>query len=94
MSSPEPVEGVDAPTIVESGLDVALSNWRGVVPARVRRKISSLLWTIDQMVNSEEWAAKLDATAGQLLQDGDAFAEFLVEQAEQTEVILTEIGLA
>src|SRR3712207_7010419 len=31
VSSDEPVEGVDAPTIVESGYDVTVPNWRGVM---------------------------------------------------------------
>ena len=76
---------------------MTLSNWRGVVapPSSATRIAASLLWTIDQMVNSEEWAAELERNGwDDFYQSGDAFAEFLVEQAEQTEVILTEIGLA
>ena len=97
VSAPEPVDGVESPTIVESGLDVTLSNWRGVVaPADLSDEDrASLLSTIDKMVNSEEWAAELERNGWDYFyQSGDAFAEFLAEQTEQTEVILSEIGLA
>jgi putative tricarboxylic transport membrane protein len=97
VSSPEPVEGVDAPTITESGLDVVLSNWRGVVaPGELSEEDrSSLLSTIDKMVQSEEWAAELERNGWEsFYQSGDAFVEFLEEQTAQTEVVLSEIGLA
>jgi putative tricarboxylic transport membrane protein len=97
VSSPEPVEGVDAPTIVESGLDVTLSNWRGVVaPADISDEDrASLLSTIDKMVNSEEWATALEDNGwGSFYQSGDAFAEFLAEQITQTQALYEEIGLA
>ena len=74
-----------SPTIVESGLDVTLSNWRGVVaPAELSDEDrASLLWTIDQMVNSEEWAAELERNGWDYFyQSGDAFAEFLAEQTD------------
>ena len=96
VSSAEPIEGVDSPTIVESGLDVTLSNWRGVVaPAELSDEDrASLLSTIDKMVNSEEWAAELENNGwDSLYQSGDAFAAFLDEQVAQTEQVLTEIGL-
>lgn len=97
VSSPEPVDGVDSPTIVASGLDVTLSNWRGVVaPADLSDDDrSSLLSTIDKMVNSEEWAAELERNGWEsFYQSGDAFVAFIEEQAAQTEVVLAEIGLA
>ena len=96
VSADEPVEGVDAPTIVESGLDVTLSNWRGVVaPADLSDEDrASLLSTIDKMVNSEEWAAELERNGwGDFYQSGDAFAAFLEEQIAQTATVLSEIGL-
>ena len=96
VSSPEPVEGVEAPTIIESGLEVELSNWRGVVaPAELSDEDrASLLSTIDKMVNSEEWAAELERNGWEsFYQSGDAFVEFLSEQATQTEEVLAEIGL-
>jgi putative tricarboxylic transport membrane protein len=96
VSSPEPVEGVDAPTIVESGLDVTLPNWRGVVaPADLSDEDrASLLYAIDQMVRSEEWAEQLERNGWTSFYiSGDAFTEFVAEQTELTEAVLTEIGL-
>jgi len=96
VSSAEPLDGVESPTIVDSGIDVTLSNWRGVVaPADLSDDDrASLLSTIDTMVNSEEWAAELERNGWEsFYQSGDSFAEFLVEQSAQTEVVLAEIGL-
>jgi len=46
------------------------------------------------MVNSEEWAAELERNGWEsFYQSGDSFAEFLIEQSAQTEVVLAEIGL-
>lgn len=96
VSSPEPIEEVDAPTIVESGLDVTLPNWRGVVaPADLSDEDrASLLYAIDQMVRSDEWADQLERNGWTSFYiSGDAFTELIAEQTEQTEAILTEIGL-
>lgn len=96
VSSPEPVDGVDAPTIAESGLDVTLPNWRGVVaPADLSDEDrASLLYAIDQMVRSDEWQEQLERNQWtSFYVSGDAFAEFIAEQTEQTEMVLTEIGL-
>jgi putative tricarboxylic transport membrane protein len=96
VSSEEPIEGIDAPTIVDSGLDVTLPNWRGVVaPADLSDEDrASLLWTMDQMVRSEEWAAELERNGWtSFYLSGDAFAEFLAEQQEQTAAVLADIGL-
>ena len=96
VSAPEAIEGVDAPTIIESGLDVTLPNWRGVVaPADLSDEDrASLLYAIDQMVRSDEWAAELERNGWtSFYLSGDDFAEFLAEQSAQTESVLTEIGL-
>lgn len=96
VSSADPIEDVDSPTIVESGIDVTLSNWRGVVaPADLSDDDrASLLSTIDTMVASEEWAAELERNGWEpFYQSGDGFAEFLDEESAQTQVVLAEIGL-
>ena len=96
VTSEEPIEGVDAPTLMESGVNVMLSNWRGVVaPADLSDEDrASLLATVDTMVGSPEWTDELERNGwDDFYQSGDAFAEFLVEQIETTTVVLGEIGL-
>ncbi len=96
VTSEEPIEGVDAPTLMESGVNVMLSNWRGVVaPADLSDEDrASLLATVDTMVGSPEWTDELERNGwDDFYQSGDAFAEFLAEQIETTTVVLGEIGL-
>ena len=97
VSAPEPIDGVDAPTLVESDVDVTLSNWRGVVaPADISDDDrASLLSMIDQVASSPEWAAELERNGWEpFYQSGDAFTAFLDEQIAQTTTVLAEIGLA
>lgn len=97
VSSEETIEGVDAPTLVESDVDVTLSNWRGVVaPAEISDEDrASLLRTIDDMVNTDEWAAELERNGWDAFyQSGDEFDAFLDDEITRTMTVLAEIGLA
>jgi putative tricarboxylic transport membrane protein len=91
--------GLDAniPTLKESGVDVAITNWRGVFAAPgirpdARDKLVALMTEIHalpawaEMLKTREWE---DAFL-----TGDAFAAFLAQDVTQTEAVLKEIGLA
>ena len=85
------------PTLKESGVDVVMSNWRGVfappgIRPDARDKLVALMteihalpaWT--EMLKTREWE---DAFL-----TGDAFSAFLAQDVQQTEAVLKEIGLA
>ncbi|WP_043340129.1 Bug family tripartite tricarboxylate transporter substrate binding protein [Belnapia moabensis] len=85
------------PTLKESGVDVVMTNWRGVfappgIRPDARDKLVALMteihalpaWT--EMLKTREWA---DAFL-----TGDAFSAFLAQDVTQTEAVLKEIGLA
>jgi putative tricarboxylic transport membrane protein len=85
------------PTLKESGVDVAITNWRGVFAAPgirpdARDKLVALMTEIHalpawaEMLKTREWE---DAFL-----TGDAFAAFLAQDVTQTEAVLKEIGLA
>lgn len=96
VSSPERIEGSDAPTLVESGIDVELSNWRGVVaPAGLSETDrAALLNAIEQMQATDEWADLLAAKGWtSYYQSGDEFATFLADYRETVELVLTDVGL-
>ncbi len=96
ISSPERVDGIDAPTLMEQGVDLDVANWRGVVaaPGISAEDRDALVATIDAMVASDEWKAALeqnnwlDAYMG-----GDEFATYLASEAERVTDVLVSIGL-
>jgi putative tricarboxylic transport membrane protein len=85
------------PTLKESGVDVVMTNWRGVfappgIRPDARDKLVALMTEIHalpawaEMLKTREWE---DAFL-----TGDAFSAFLAQDVQQTEAVLKEIGLA
>ena len=96
ISSAERVEGIDAPTLMEQGVDVELANWRGVVapPDITDDERAALIETMDQMVASDAWQETLDRFNWTgLYMAGDEFEEYLANEQERVTAILQQIGL-
>jgi putative tricarboxylic transport membrane protein len=96
ISSAERLEGVDIPTFKEQGVDVELTNWRGVVaPPEISDEDKKALGdAVGQMVESEAWQATLEERAWlDLYLPPDEFATFLQQDTEQAETVLKDIGL-
>ena len=96
VSGDERVEGFDAPTATEAGLDVVLENWRGfVAPAGISDADRDALdAAIADMHDTEAWKAVM---AEQGWDDAylpaDEFATFLDEEKARVEGVLAELGL-
>jgi putative tricarboxylic transport membrane protein len=86
----------DVPTLVESGFDVEVSNWRGVMarPGMSDTAREDLIQLVVDMHDSDEWAEALENNGweDQLL-TGDEYGEFLAEEETRVRQILQEIGL-
>jgi putative tricarboxylic transport membrane protein len=86
----------DVPTLVESGFDVELSNWRGVMarPGMSDSAREDLTALVVDMHDSDEWAEAL-ANNGwdDLLLTGDDYGGFLAEEEARVREILVQIGL-
>ncbi|MGH8936468.1 MAG: Bug family tripartite tricarboxylate transporter substrate binding protein [Acidimicrobiia bacterium] len=96
VSSDAPIEGVDAPTMTESGLEVVLSNWRGVVgaPAISDEQQDAVVGLVEDMHGTEQWQQALESNRWtDFLLTGDEFAQFLEEERVRVEEVLREIGL-
>jgi putative tricarboxylic transport membrane protein len=96
ISSAERLEGVDIPTLKEQGVDVELTNWRGVVapPGISDEDKQALGDTVSQMVESEAWQTTLKDRAWlDLYLPPDEFAQFLQQDTAQVETVLKDIGL-
>ncbi len=96
VSGEERLEGVDAPTLVESGIDLVFTNWRGVlappgIPDEVREAHIALL---EEMHASPQWQEALETNGWiDAFRTGDEFGEFLREQDERVARTLEELGL-
>jgi putative tricarboxylic transport membrane protein len=96
VSAEERVPGLDVPTLKEQGIDVALTNWRGVMaPPQIKdadkKKLGEM---IGAMVKSEAWQETLKARGWiDLYQPEEEFAAFLQKDRAQVEGILKDIGL-
>jgi putative tricarboxylic transport membrane protein len=97
ISADERQEGIDAPTLKESGVDVELFNWRGVfAPPEVSAEDeSAMVKLVETMATSEAWKTEA-ANRGwtEILLTGEDFEKFLAEENARIEGILKELGLA
>jgi putative tricarboxylic transport membrane protein len=96
VSSEERLEGVDAPTLKESGIDVVLENWRMVAagPDLSEEQVAAITADIEKMAKSQAWQQTLETKNWQdTYLAGDAFRAQLAEDIAQTETILKDIGL-
>jgi putative tricarboxylic transport membrane protein len=96
VSSDAPIEGLDAPTIQDAGIDIVLPNWRGVfAPGDLTdEQRAAVNDAIRAMHETSEWQEAL-ATNGweDFFQVGDEFATFMDEEVTRIEGILADIGL-
>jgi putative tricarboxylic transport membrane protein len=96
MTSEEPIEGIDAPTLKSSGLDVVIQNWRMVAaaPDITEEEKAQITADIEAMVKSEQWQEALERNGWEdTYLSGDAFTAQLADDVETTRAILKTIGL-
>jgi len=86
----------DVPTLRESGFDVELSNWRGVMarPDMALQAREDLVQLVVDTHDSEEWQEALQNNGwDDLLLTGADFGVFLAEEETRVRAILERIGL-
>jgi putative tricarboxylic transport membrane protein len=97
VSSAERLEGFDAPTLKESGLDVETQNWRMVAapPELSDEDRAKVLETVEKMAESDAWKAILEQKGWEnTFLAGDEFQAYLKDQVEQTTAVLKDLGIA
>ncbi len=96
VTGPERVEGLDAPTLRESGLDTDFTNWRGIVapPGLTDAERDKLVALIDKLHESPQWQASMKKNGwDDAFLTGDKFGDFLGEQDKRVDSVLKELGL-
>ncbi|VVM43782.1 hypothetical protein PS662_00435 [Pseudomonas fluorescens] len=96
IGAPERVEGIDAPTLKESGYDVIIGNWRGVygaaglTPEQRKEVTDAVLAAADSKVWKDNVAT--NKWAPNIL-TGDEFGKFVDEEHVRLRAMLVEVGL-
>lgn len=96
VSGDERIEGIDAPTLREAGIDLTFTNWRGVLapPGISEEDRSRLVTLLEELHATDAWKEALvkngwtDAFA-----TGPEFEQFLRDQDNRVATTLTELGL-
>jgi putative tricarboxylic transport membrane protein len=96
VSGAKRVEGLDVPTLKEAGVNVELSNWRGIVaaPGISDAQKKELLASVDKLAKSNEWKEVLKKNDwADIYLAGDDFAKYLKQQDASITDTLKSIGL-
>lgn len=96
VSTGKRIAGVDVPTLKEQGLDVELTNWRGIVagPGITPAQKAAFSAVIARTVKSDEWNKVLKARGWDDAYMGpDEFATFMKADEQRVKEVLTTIGL-
>lgn len=94
--APEPVPGIDAPTLVESGYDVALTNWRGMVaPAGVTdEQFAELEAIVTETVETPEWKDAMERNRwNDVFLTGEELVQFIDEDQARISALVEELDL-
>jgi putative tricarboxylic transport membrane protein len=96
VTSESRLAGVNAPTLKESGINVVIGNWRGLVgpPGMSAAGRASAIAMLDKMKGGKAWQETLKKQGwDDAYLSGEAFAGFLKEENARIGQILKEVGL-
>lgn len=97
VASPERLEGIDAPTLKEKGLDIVFSNWRGISvhPSLTKEQVAATGDFFAKLVKTPRWQQIVkDRGWRDLYLPADQYAAFIKEETAHATEILKELGLA
>lgn len=96
VTSDERLEGLDLPTLKESGVNVSASNWRGLMGAPGMSAEAQAQWVerLEKLTATPEWAELIKAKG---LDDaylgGADFGKFIEEEEARIIPVLKDLGL-
>jgi len=97
VTSAERVDGFDAPTLTEQGVDLEFTNWRGLVapPGIDDAERDRLVGMVEDLHGTQAWDdAMAENGWTDALLTGDEFGTYMTDQDEQVKGLLSELGLA
>lgn len=97
VSSPTKIEGIDAPSYKEAGIDTEFTIWRGVFGPKDMSTAAKTYWTkaLADLSAKPEWAAELKAQSWTAdYKDAAAFTAYLAQQEVLIKDVLTALQMA
>ena len=96
VSGAERVEGVDAPTLTEAGIDLTFTNWRGILapPGISEDAKTAMVKVLEELHGTDGWKEALVKNGWtDAFQTGAEFEQFLKDQDQRVSSTLTQLGL-
>lgn len=96
VSSAQRIDGIDAPTLIESGIDLTFANWRGVLapPGISDSAKRAMVKVLEEMHGTDQWKQALVKNGWtDAFVTGADFEKFLIDQDNRVSSTLTELGL-
>ena len=96
VTSDKRLKGVDAPTLKELGLDVVISNWRGVygAPGISTAQRDALVDMIVKATKTKAWADAVEKNGWTpALLTGDAFGKFVDDEFASLRAVMVKAGM-
>ena len=96
VSGSERVEGVDAPTLTEAGINLTFTNWRGILapPGISDDARQAMVGMLEELHGTEQWKEALVENGWtDAFKTGPEFEAFLQEQDNRVSSTLTDLGL-
>ncbi len=97
VASAERVKALeDTPTLKESGIDVELTNWRGVVapPGITKEQRDGLQEIVEKMTRTKSWQETLEREGWtSVVKVGSDFDTFLSDEVERVDKVVEELGI-
>ena len=94
---PVDVSGTTVKPIKDQGVDVVMTNWRGIVapPGLSDEQRKEVVAFVDELQTSPEWQANLDRFGWTPLpESGDDFSAFLKAEQQRVEQLASELDLS
>jgi putative tricarboxylic transport membrane protein len=96
VTSAKRLDGLNAPTLTESGVDVDFTNWRGIVapPGISANEQARLVKLFTRLTSSPQWQEALTRNGWTpAFQPGEEFGKFLKSENDRVASTLKELGL-
>ncbi len=86
----------DTPTLKEGGIDVEVTNWRGVVapPGITAAEKAGLADMVERMTRTDSWQETLDREGWKsVVRTGADFDTFLTDEVDRVGAVVDELGI-
>ena len=96
VSGSERVEGIDAPTLSEAGIDLTFTNWRGILapPGISDDARQAMVKVLEELHGTDQWKEALVKNGWtDAFETGAPFEQFLKDQDNRVSSTLTDLGL-